>query len=113
MRCSAPPGSATSASISRTASGRWQGVASTTLLRETLARVRAAGFELVNADLTLLAEAPRLAPHRDAIRRHLATELGVAIERVNDKATSTERLGFLGRGEGIAAQATVLVEARA
>jgi 2-C-methyl-D-erythritol 2,4-cyclodiphosphate synthase len=92
---------------------RWRGVASTTLLRETLTRVRAAGFELVNADLTLLAEAPRLAPHRDAIRRHLATELGVAVERVNVKATTTERLGFLGRGEGLAAQATVLLEARA
>jgi 2-C-methyl-D-erythritol 2,4-cyclodiphosphate synthase len=91
---------------------RWKGVASTVLLRETLGRVRAAGFEVVNADLTLLAEAPRLAPHRAAIRAQLAAELGVPPERVNLKATTTERLGFLGRGEGLAAQATVLLEAR-
>ncbi len=92
---------------------RWKGAASTLLLRETLARVRAAGFEPVNADLTLLAEAPRLAPHRAAIRAHVARELGVPPERVNVKATTTERLGFLGRGEGLAAQATVLIETRA
>ena len=92
---------------------RWKGVASTVLLRETLTRVRAAGFEVVNADLTLLAEWPRLAPHRAAIGAHLAGELGVAANAVNVKATSTEQLGFLGRGEGLAAQATVLLEARA
>jgi 2-C-methyl-D-erythritol 2,4-cyclodiphosphate synthase len=92
---------------------RWKGAASTLLLRETLARVRAAGYEPVNADLTLLAEAPKLAPHRAAIRAHVAVELGLAPERVNVKATTTERLGFLGRGEGLAAQATVLIDARA
>ncbi len=91
---------------------RWKGIASTLLLRETLERVRAAGFELVNADLTLLAERPRLAPHRAAILAHLATEMGVEADRVNVKATTAEGLGFLGRGEGLAAQATVLLEAR-
>jgi 2-C-methyl-D-erythritol 2,4-cyclodiphosphate synthase len=90
----------------------WRGVASTVLLRETLGRVRAAGFEVVNVDLTLLAEAPKLAPQRAAIRAHLAAELGIAPACVNLKATTTERLGFLGRGEGLAAQATVLLEAR-
>ena len=90
---------------------RWRGVASSELLRATLAAVRAAGFAVVNADLTLLAEAPRLGPHRDAIRSHLALELGVAHARVNLKATTTERLGFLGRAEGIAAQAAVLLRA--
>ncbi len=89
------------------------GVASTGLLRATLERVRAAGFEVVNADLTLLAEAPRLAPHRAAITAHLARELGLAPGAVNVKATTTERLGFLGRGEGLAAHAAVLLEARA
>ena len=92
---------------------RFKGAASTLLLRETLARVRAAGFAPVNADLTLLAEAPRLAPYRDQIRRHVAAELGLPEERVNVKATTTERLGFLGRGEGLAAHAAVLIEARA
>ena len=91
---------------------RFAGVNSTLLLRETLARVRAAGFELVNADLTLLAEAPKLAPHRAAITAHLLSELGLPAGAVNVKATTTERLGFLGRGEGLAAQAAVLLESR-
>ena len=91
---------------------RFAGVASTLLLRETLARVRAAGFEVVNADLTLLAEAPKLAPHRAAISAHLLGELGLAAGAVNVKATTTERLGFLGRGEGLAAHAAVLLESR-
>jgi len=92
---------------------RWRGAASSELLRATLAAVRAAGFEVVNADLTLLAEAPRLGPHRDAIRAQVAGELGVPRARVNVKATTTERLGFLGRAEGIAAQAAVLLRASA
>jgi 2-C-methyl-D-erythritol 2,4-cyclodiphosphate synthase len=91
----------------------WRGVASTELLRRVLASVRATGFEVVNADLTLLAEAPRLGAHRDAIRAHVARELGVERERVNVKATTTERLGFLGRGEGIAAHAAVLIRVAA
>lgn len=89
---------------------RFRGVASVELLRATLARVRAAGFQVVNCDLTLIGEAPRLAPHRAAIRVSIARELGVAAERVNVKATTTERLGFLGRGEGLAAEAAVLLE---
>jgi 2-C-methyl-D-erythritol 4-phosphate cytidylyltransferase / 2-C-methyl-D-erythritol 2,4-cyclodiphosphate synthase len=88
----------------------FRGVASVELLRATLARVRAAGFAPVNADLTLLGEAPRIAPHREAIRARLAGELGLPVARVNIKATTTERLGFLGRGEGLAAEAAVLLE---
>jgi 2-C-methyl-D-erythritol 4-phosphate cytidylyltransferase/2-C-methyl-D-erythritol 2,4-cyclodiphosphate synthase len=88
----------------------YRGVASVELLRATLARVRAAGFALVNADLTLLGEAPRIAPHRESIRARLALELGLPVARVNLKATTTERLGFLGRGEGLAAEAAVLLE---
>ncbi|MBS0375143.1 MAG: 2-C-methyl-D-erythritol 4-phosphate cytidylyltransferase [Proteobacteria bacterium] len=88
----------------------YRGASSIVLLREVLARVRAAGLRLVNADLTLIGEAPRLAPHREAIRARLAAELGLEPGRVNLKATTTERLGFLGRGEGLAAEAAVLLE---
>jgi 2-C-methyl-D-erythritol 4-phosphate cytidylyltransferase / 2-C-methyl-D-erythritol 2,4-cyclodiphosphate synthase len=89
---------------------RYRGVASVELLRATLARVAAAGLRVVNADLTLIGEAPRLGPHREPIRAAIARELGVAPARVNVKATTTERLGFLGRGEGLAAEAAVLLE---
>jgi 2-C-methyl-D-erythritol 4-phosphate cytidylyltransferase/2-C-methyl-D-erythritol 2,4-cyclodiphosphate synthase len=88
----------------------YRGVASIELLRATLARVHAAGFGVVNADLTVIGEAPRVAPHREAIRARVAAELGLPLARVNLKATTTERLGFLGRGEGLAAEAAVLLE---
>ncbi len=88
---------------------RWRGADSGLFVREVLAQVHAQGFALVNADLTLIAQAPRLNPHRDAIRERIAQLLGVARERVNLKATTTEGLGFLGRAEGIAAQAVVLL----
>jgi 2-C-methyl-D-erythritol 2,4-cyclodiphosphate synthase len=65
---------------------------------------------VVNADLTLLSETPRIAPHRDAIRASIAAALGIAPGQVNLKATTTEKLGFLGRAEGLAAQAVVLIE---
>ena len=90
-----------------------KGVASALLLTATMERVQAAGYGVVNADLTLLAERPRLAAHRVAIRESVARLVGVALERVNIKATTTERLGFIGRGEGLAAQAAVLLERRA
>ena len=70
----------------------------------------ARGWQVVNADLTLLAEAPRVAGQRELIRASVAGLLGVAVEAVNLKATTTERLGFAGRGEGLAAMATVLIE---
>ena len=89
---------------------RWRGVASTELLRHVLTLVQGAGFRVGNADLTLIGEAPKLAPHRARIRDRLATELGLPAERINLKATTTERLGFLGRGEGLAAEAAVLLE---
>jgi len=88
----------------------YRGAASATLLASTLGKVAAAGLRLVNADLTLIGEAPRIAPHREAIRAALARALGVEATRVNVKATTTERLGFLGRGEGLAAEAVVLLE---
>jgi 2-C-methyl-D-erythritol 4-phosphate cytidylyltransferase/2-C-methyl-D-erythritol 2,4-cyclodiphosphate synthase len=75
-----------------------------------LALLTAGGYRVVNADLTLLCESPRLAPHRDAIRSNVARLLQVADDAVNLKATTTEQLGFLGRAEGIAAMASVLIE---
>ena len=91
---------------------RWRGAASTQFVQHAVHLLAAAGWRVVNADLTLLAEAPRLGPHRAAIRAGVAAALGVAPELVNVKATTTEELGFLGRGEGLAAQATVLISRR-
>jgi 2-C-methyl-D-erythritol 4-phosphate cytidylyltransferase/2-C-methyl-D-erythritol 2,4-cyclodiphosphate synthase len=67
---------------------------------------------VLNADLTLLAEAPRIGPHREAIRSNVARLLALPVACVNLKATTTEHLGFVGRAEGLAAMATVLIDAR-
>jgi len=88
---------------------RWKGAASAGFVTAVLGMLRTGGFSVVNADLTLIGEAPRLAPHRDAIRAEVARLLEIPLERVNLKATTTERLGFLGRAEGLAAQAVVLL----
>lgn len=88
---------------------RWRGVDSRALLRQVRALLTQRGFGVVNADLTLIAEAPRLGPHREAMRRNLAADLGIAIERISVKATTTERLGYVGRGEGLACHAVVLI----
>ncbi|MBP8307925.1 MAG: 2-C-methyl-D-erythritol 2,4-cyclodiphosphate synthase [Burkholderiaceae bacterium] len=90
---------------------RWRGVDSRVLLREAMARVRAAGFEVNNLDSTIIAQAPRMGPFIGAMVENLAADLGVAAGQVNIKAKTTERLGFEGRGEGIAAQAVVLLVA--
>ena len=67
-------------------------------------------YRIVNVDATIVAHAPKMAPHIPAMVRNIAADLGIAVEAVNVKATTTERLGFAGRGEGIAAQAVVLIE---
>ena len=90
---------------------RWRGADSRVLLREAMARVRAAGFEVANLDSTIIAQAPRMGPFIAAMVDNLAADLGVAPGQVNIKAKTTERLGFEGRGEGIAAQAVVLLVA--
>jgi len=90
---------------------RYRGADSRVFLREVTARMRAAGLTLVNADVTVLAEAPRIAKHRSAMAENLAADLGVSARLINIKATTTERLGFIGRGEGIAASAAVLLDA--
>ena len=88
---------------------RWRGAVSLDLLAEAYGRVRAAGFELVNADCVLIGEAPRIAPHREEMRRRLAEAMGVEPDAVNVRATTTDGLGFTGRGEGLAAQAVALL----
>ena len=85
------------------------GADSVELLREAWSRVRAAGWELANADVVLIGEEPRLAPHRDAMRARLASALGVSPDLVAVRATTTDKLGFTGRGEGLAAQAVALL----
>jgi 2-C-methyl-D-erythritol 2,4-cyclodiphosphate synthase len=88
---------------------RYRGADSLVLLSEAYGTVRAAGFELVNADCVVIGQEPRVAPHRDAMRDRLAGALGVASDAVNVRATTTDRLGFTGRGEGLAAQAVALL----
>ncbi len=89
---------------------RWEGADSLELLRDAYARVRDVGFALVNADCILIGEEPRIAPHRGEMRRRLAEVLGVEPDRVNVRATTTDTLGFTGRGEGLAAEAVALLE---
>jgi 2-C-methyl-D-erythritol 2,4-cyclodiphosphate synthase len=92
---------------------RWAGADSRELLRRVLALVTDKGWQPLNADLTIVCERPRLGPHVGAMRRNLADDLGLDIEAVSVKATTTEGLGFTGRGEGIAATAVVLLGALA
>jgi 2-C-methyl-D-erythritol 2,4-cyclodiphosphate synthase len=88
---------------------RWTGADSRELLRQVVARLGERGLGVANADLTVIAQAPRLAPHIAEMRARIAADLGVAPACVNVKATSTEKLGYIGRGEGLAAHAVVLL----
>ncbi len=88
---------------------RWRGADSSAFVTQVLALLRDRRLAVANVDVTVLAQAPKIATHRDAMRRRIAQLLEVAAERVNIKATTTEGLGFLGRAEGIAAQAVVLL----
>jgi 2-C-methyl-D-erythritol 2,4-cyclodiphosphate synthase len=87
----------------------WEGASSLDLLRRAAAQVRDAGWEPVNADCVLIGEEPRIAPLREQMRGHVAEAVGVGVERINVRATTTDKLGFTGRGEGLAAQAVALV----
>ena len=80
------------------------------LLRKVMRLVDAEGFQLANVDATVVAQAPKMAPHIDTMCKHLSADLGAARGQVNVKATTTENLGFAGREEGIAAHAVVLLE---
>jgi len=88
---------------------RYRGADSRVFLRVVAARMQAAGLKLINADVTVLAEAPRIAAHRAAMAANLGADLGTSAQLINIKATTTERLGFIGRGEGLAALASVLL----
>jgi 2-C-methyl-D-erythritol 2,4-cyclodiphosphate synthase len=88
---------------------QWEGASSLDLLRRAYEDAQEAGWELVNADCVLIGEEPRIAPVRDELRERLSGVLGVGIERVTVRATTTDRLGFTGRGEGLAAQAVALL----
>lgn len=90
----------------------WAGADSRALLRHVVQLVHAEGFRVINLDATLMAQAPKMAPHIEAMRTVIAEDLGISLGQVNVKATTTERLGFTGRGEGIAAEAVVLIEQR-
>jgi 2-C-methyl-D-erythritol 2,4-cyclodiphosphate synthase len=91
---------------------KYRGADSRALLREIVRRLKKARWKVVNADLTLVAQVPRVAPHVDAMRELLARDLGVRRDAVNVKATTTEGLGLVGRKEGIAAQAIALIGRR-
>ncbi len=88
---------------------RWKGADSARFVQAVLAMLRERGLRVGNADVTLIAERPKVGPYRDAIRARIAELLEVSGQAVNVKATTTERLGFLGRTEGLAAQAVVLL----
>ena len=89
---------------------RWKGVDSKELLAAVLARPEFEGWQVVNADITIALQAPKLAPHIAGMRRTIAGILGIDEERVSVKATTTERLGFVGRKEGCEVWAIVLIE---
>lgn len=92
---------------------QYRGIDSRQLLRRVVALIAARGWRLGNADLTLVAQAPRFAPHIAAMVALLCADVGCATDQLNIKATTTERLGSLGRGEGLACHAVVLLEADA
>ena len=91
---------------------QWEGASSLDLLRRAYEDAQEAGWELVNADCVLIGEEPRIAPVRDDLRERLSGALGVGMERITVRATTTDQLGFTGRGEGLAAQAVALLRRR-
>jgi len=89
----------------------YKGADSRALLRSVIQRVREAGWCVGNVDATIIAQAPKMAPHIASMRANIAADCGVPVDCISIKATTTERLGFTGRGEGIAAQASALLTA--
>ncbi|ASI95476.1 2-C-methyl-D-erythritol 2,4-cyclodiphosphate synthase [Vibrio rotiferianus] len=88
---------------------KWKGADSRELLKDVYRRVKEQGYRLGNADVTIMAQAPKMAPHIDAMCAAIAEDLETDISNINVKATTTERLGFTGRKEGIATEAVVLL----
>ncbi|PPC93842.1 MAG: 2-C-methyl-D-erythritol 2,4-cyclodiphosphate synthase [Methylotenera sp.] len=89
---------------------RYQGIDSRELLRHVVALLKQHGYVVGNIDSTVICELPKLSPHTEAIRTHIAADCQVAIDAINVKATTTEKLGFTGRGEGIAAEAVCVIQ---
>ncbi len=89
---------------------RYQGIDSRELLRHVAELLRSRGYAVANVDATIIAQAPRMAPHIPTMVERIAADLGIGADQVNVKATTTEQLGFTGRGEGIAAQAVCLID---
>ncbi len=89
---------------------RYKDISSISLLKQTVHMVRENGFELVNLDTTVLAEAPKLAPYREAMKKRIAEVLDLPADRINIKATTMEGIGAIGNGEGIAAMCVVLLK---
>jgi 2-C-methyl-D-erythritol 2,4-cyclodiphosphate synthase len=89
---------------------RYKGIDSRRLLREVAQLLRGKELKVVNVDATIIAEAPKMAPHIPAMRANLASDLGIPLDAVSVKAKTTEKLGFTGRGEGIAAEAIALLD---
>lgn len=88
---------------------QWKGADSRAFLRHCDRLIRELGWKAGNVDLTVICERPKVGPHAEAMRRVIAEDLGIALDAVSVKATTTEKLGFTGRGEGIAAQAVCLL----
>ena len=88
----------------------YQSADSTRLLERVMGELQTRGWKVVNADVCLLGERPKVVPHRQRMRERIAPLLGIPVEDLNVKATTTEKLGFTGRGEGLAAQAVALIE---
>ena len=88
---------------------RWRGVASSVFVEDAVARVTALGGRVAHVDLSIISEAPRIGPHREAMRQRIAEIIGITVDRVGVKATTNEKLGFVGRREGIAAIATATI----
>ena len=89
---------------------KYKGISSIVLLKHVCGLVRQEGFKIVNADITIIAQKPKLLQYIPAMRKNTADAMGIGISDVNVKATTTEHLGFEGRGEGIAASAVVLID---
>ena len=89
---------------------KWRGADSRQFVRHAVSLLTSKGFSVVNVDVTVLAEGPRLGKHRETMRAHISADLRIPLDRVNIKATTSEAMGFVGRGEGIACHAIALIE---
>ena len=88
----------------------FKGIDSRILLRDVVAKLKSLGFGIVDVDVTIIAQAPKMAPHIPLMREYIAADLGIALDCVNVKATTTEKMGFEGRGEGISSMAVAFLE---